>query len=89
MADVIQLRIATARSSEKIGLALEVLLRKHGAGRLHSLMFIAEEIGNPKPMYAIAGRFRDDPTKAIGHLAIMKEKVTEYAADLAPDIKED
>lgn len=61
-------------------------MAKHRAGRLPSLMFIAEETGNPQAIYGIVGRFRSDPAKAIGHLAIMEKKVTDYAADCAPDI---
>lgn len=52
-----------------------------------SFLFIAEELGRNEPRYGIVGRLRADPLKAIGHLAVMKTKVTDYAADLAPDIE--
>lgn len=70
----------------RVAAALELMMRKNKDGRLPSLLFIAEEIGNPQPVYGIVGRFRADPARAIGHLAIMKEKVIDFAADQAPGI---
>lgn len=72
----------------KVGAALETMLKKNRAGRIPSLIFIAEEIGNPNPLYGIVGRFRAEPLRAIGHLAVMKAKVTEFAADSAPDLND-
>lgn len=72
---------------ERVGEALEIMMKKHKAGRLPSLVFIAEEIGNPQPIYGIVGRFRSDPARAIGHLAIMHDKVTDFAADTTPDLE--
>lgn len=63
-------------------------MKKNQEGRLPALLFIGEEVGNPQPLYGIVGRFRADPARAIGLLAVMKRKVTDYAADLAPDIEE-
>lgn len=73
---------------KRVGEALEVLMKKQQAGRLPAFLFITEEIGNPQPLYGIVGRFRTDPARAIGHLAIMQEKVTDFAADLAPDLQD-
>lgn len=52
------------------------------AGRIPGLILIVEEIGRNEPRYCLVGRFRSDPAKAIGHLAIMQQKVTDFAADL-------
>lgn len=73
----------------KVGEALDLMVRKHRAGRLPSLILIGEEIGNSQPIYAIVGRFRADPSRAIGHLAIMKAKVTEFASSQLPDFDTD
>lgn len=74
---------------KKVAAALEIMMKKNREGRLPSLIFIAEETGNPQPLYGIVGRFRSDPARAIGHLAIMRDKVTDFAADMAPDIDPD
>jgi hypothetical protein len=73
--------------TRRVGAVLEDLLRRNRAGQLPSLLFIAEETGKAQPLYGIVGRFKADPARAIGHLAIMKVKVTEYAADELPDIE--
>lgn len=73
---------------KRVAAALEVMLRKNREGRLPSLLFIAEEVGKTQPVYGIVGRFRADPARAIGHLAIMKAKVTDFAADSAPEIRD-
>jgi hypothetical protein len=83
-----ELRSISGPHATKVGEALELMMKKHKAGRLPALLFIAEEIGNPHPIYGIVGRFRDDPAKAIGHLAIMEKKVRDFAAELAPDIED-
>jgi hypothetical protein len=63
------------------------MLARTKEGRLPSLLFVAEEIGRA-PVYGLVGRFRADPARAIGHLAIMKAKVIDFAADEAPDIED-
>jgi hypothetical protein len=65
------------------------MLRRTRAGRLPSLLFIVEELGQSTPRYGIVGRFRADPARAIGHLAIMKEKVKDFACSQYPDIDPD
>lgn len=72
---------------EKVEAALLMMLKRTREGRIPSFLFIAEQVGSSQPLYGIVGRFRDDPARAIGYLAIMKEKVTAYAADLAPDLE--
>jgi hypothetical protein len=67
---------------------LEVMMAKNAAGRLPSLIVIGEEVGNPRPLYGVVGRVRSDPERAIGLLAVVKQKLTEYAADMAPDVDE-
>lgn len=62
-------------------------MAKNQAGRLPSLLFIGEEIGNPDPLYGLVGRFRTDPHRAIGQMAVMKRKLILFAADSAPDIE--
>lgn len=73
-------------NGERVGVALEILMAKHKAGKLPALLFIGEELGTARPLYGMVGRFRADPTRAIGHLAVVKRKVTEIAADHAPDV---
>lgn len=65
---------------------LEIMMKKNAAGRLPSLIVIGEEIGNPRPLYGMVGRVRSDPERAIGLLAVVQRKVTEYAAELTPDL---
>ena len=71
----------------KVEAVLEDMLARTKEGRLPALLFIAEEIGR-QPVYGIVGRFRADPARAIGHLAIMKAKVIDFAADEAPDLED-
>lgn len=84
-----QLRGISDHHIKRVEAVLEDMLRRNRAGRLPSLLFIAEEIGKPDPLYGIVGRFRSDPARAIGHLAIMKVKVAEFAADQLPDFTPD
>ena len=72
----------------KVAAVLESMLEKTRAGRMPSLIFITEEAGR-EPRYGIVGRFRADPAKAIGHLAIMKAKMTDFAALRAADLDDD
>lgn len=70
----------------KVEAVLEELLKRARAGRMPSFLFIAEEVGRGAPRYGLVGRFRSDPAKAIGHLNIMRVKVTDFAASQAADI---
>lgn len=72
----------------KVGRALELMMEKHRAGRLPSLILIGEEIGNPQPVFGVVGRARADPARAIGHVAVLKRKLVDFAASQAPDIEE-
>lgn len=63
-------------------------MAKHRAGKLPSLLFIGEELGSSRPLYGMVGRFRADPTRAIGHLAVVKRKVTEIAAEHGPEVQD-
>lgn len=67
---------------------LEVLLERAKAGRIVSLAFIAEEQGRRKPHDGIVGRLRSDPKRAIGELAVMKEKLAGFAAEQDPGFSE-
>lgn len=71
---------------KRVEAVLEDMLKRTRAGRIPSVLFIAEEIGRAQPHYGIVGRFRADPAKAIGHMAIMTAKVTDFAADQVPSI---
>lgn len=73
---------------ERVAAVLEELLKRARAGRLPTFLYIAEEIGMAAPRYGMVGRFRADPAKAIGHLAIMQEKVTDFAASQAADLED-
>jgi hypothetical protein len=75
--------------AQRVAAVLEEMLLRTRAGRMPSLLFIAEEIGQASPRYGIVGRFRADPARAIGHLAIMKEKVTDFASSQLPDLDPD
>lgn len=79
-------RKITDRHARAVKEALEVMMRKNRLGRIPAFLFIAEEIGNPHPLLGMVGRFRTDPSRAIGHLAVMKAKVIELAANDAPDV---
>jgi hypothetical protein len=72
----------------RVGVALEILMEKHKAGKLPALLFIGEELGSARPLYGMVGRFRTDPTRAIGHLAVVKRKVTEIAAEHGPEVED-
>lgn len=74
------------RHTRAVAEVLEVMMRKTASGRIPALLIIAEEVGNPRPLFGMVGRFRADPTRAIGHLAVMKSKITELAANEAPDV---
>lgn len=69
----------------KVTAVLEALLKKARDGRLPSFTFVAEELGNPNPLYGVVGRHRTEPARAIGPLAVMKAKLIELATDSAPD----
>lgn len=68
-----------------VAVAEDILMRAK-AGRLPSLIVIAEELGKQHPHYVIVGRFRSQPVPAIGHLVVMKEKVADFAATQTPDL---
>lgn len=74
------------RNVAKVAAVLEEMLEMTRAGRMPSLLFIAEDSGRGEPRYGVVGRFRADPVKALGHLVVMKEKLTDFAADQAPDL---
>lgn len=83
-----QLRRITDPHAGRVAAVLRKWLEKAEAGQVPSVMVIAEEVGTAQPIYNIEGRFRSDPARAIGPLAVMKAKVTDFAADLAPDFSE-
>lgn len=68
--------------------ALELMLKKTREGRLPSLIIIGEEMGSTVPVFGVVGRYRADPARAIGHVAVMKRKLVAWAADQAPDIED-
>lgn len=70
---------------KKVAAVLEAMLEKTRAGKMPSLIFITEEAGR-QPRYGMVGRIRSDPAKVIGHLAVMKRKMIDLAADEAPDL---
>lgn len=74
-----QVRRINEPHARKVAAVLEVLLRKANAGRLSSFLFIGEEDGKGW-LDGIVGRSRGDPHKIIGHLEVMKAKLTAYAA---------
>lgn len=84
-ARVVQLQRPCMRSLEK---CLEDMLQRVRDGRVTSVLFVVEEVGRREPHYGIVGRYRESPAAAIGHLAIMQEKVKDYAADMAPDLED-
>lgn len=75
--------------AKKVAEVLEAMLVRAKAGRVPSLLVIMEEGGSSKPRYCVVGRFRADPARALGHVTVMREKLTELAFDQAPEIEED
>lgn len=78
-------RIGDAQG-KRVEAALELMLKKCRAGTLPSLIIVGEETGAMQPLMAVVGRYRSDPARAVGHVAIMKKKLIAWAADLAPDL---
>lgn len=76
-----QLRSINERHLARVAAVLEDMLARTKAGKLPSLIFIAEEDGGAEPVYGIVGRLQADPVRAIGHLAIMKSRVIDLAAE--------
>jgi hypothetical protein len=68
---------------------LEEMLVKARAGKAPGLLFVMEESGRKEPRYCVVGRFRADPARALGHVVVMKQKLTDFAADQAPEIERD
>lgn len=80
-----EVRRIADQHGNKVTAVLEALLQKSRDGRIPSFTFVAEELGNPQPLYGVVGRHRADPVRAIGPLSVMKAKLIELAADSAPD----
>lgn len=70
--------------AKKVAAVLEDMLARTRAGRIPSLLFIAEELGQYR--YGMVGRFRSDPAKAIGHLAMLNERVIDFASTITPGL---
>lgn len=77
------------RNVAKVAAVLEEMLAMTRRGLMPSLLFITEDAGRGAPRYGVVGRFRADPVKALGHLAVMKEKLADFAASHAPDIEDE
>jgi hypothetical protein len=68
-----------AAHAPRVAAVLEELLAQARAGELISLAFLAETTGR-EPIAGIVGRYREEPTRALGEMAIMKAKLARYAA---------
>lgn len=73
--------------AKKVVAVLEGMLERARAGFIPGLLFVAEDTGRPDSRYGIVGRFRSDPAKALGHALVLKEKLTDFAAEEAPDFE--
>lgn len=73
-------------NTAKVAAVLEEMLEMTKAGRMPSLLFIAEDSDRGEPRYGVVGRFRGDLVKALGHMVVMKEKLADLAADETPDL---
>jgi hypothetical protein len=71
--------------AQRVVAVLEVLLKKARAGQLPSFGFFGEETGRRQPIDGVVGRFRQDPHRIIGHLEVMKAKLTDAAVERAYD----
>lgn len=69
----------TATHGRKIVAVLEDLLDRARGGQLTSLAYVAEELDQGDSLLGVVGRFRDEPTKLIGELAVMNVKLAKYA----------
>ena len=83
-----ELRSINDPHARRVVAMLRAWLAKAEAGRVPSVALIAEELGAAQPTFNIAGRYRADPARAIGPLAVMTRKVTDFAAERAPDFEE-
>lgn len=70
----------TATHTVKIVAVLEDLLARAKHGQLTSLAFVAEELEQGDSILGVVGRYREEPTKLLGELSVMKMKLTKFAA---------
>jgi hypothetical protein len=62
------------------------LLERLESGRLASLMFVAEDLDEPEPVAGLAGRYKADPAKALGELAVLQTRLARHIANRRSDL---
>lgn len=67
--------------SESVRKAVERLLERLDSGRLVALMFVVEDLDEDEPVAGMAGRYRADPAKALGELAVMQTRLSRHIAN--------
>lgn len=72
-------RKITAAHTNKIVAVLKDLLERAEADEMTSLAFVAEVTTNDDPLLGVVGRYREQPTRLIGELSVMKAKMTRFA----------
>jgi hypothetical protein len=70
----------SAAHQEKVVAVLEDLLKRANEGELTSFAYIAEEMERGDPLMGVVGRYREEPTRLLGELSVMKMKLSKYAA---------
>lgn len=65
--------------TNKIVAVLKDLLQRAEADELTSFAFLAEVADRPEPLLGVVGRYREQPTRLIGELSVMKVKMTKFA----------
>lgn len=66
---------------ENVRRAVLRLLERADKGRLVSLMYVAEDLDEDEPVAALSGRYKADPAKALGELAVMKVRLARHIAN--------
>lgn len=78
--------LATRRAeNQRVRDVLRELKELADAGRLYSLIFIAEQDGRQKALSGITGRLRSDPLTSIGHLQVMQYKLASFVVEKEED----
>lgn len=72
-------RKISAAHTNKIVAVLRDLLGRAEADEIVSLAFLAEEAERTEPLLGVVGRYREQPTRLIGELSVMKAKLTKFA----------
>lgn len=73
-------KISAAHGPKVVEVLEELLVLAH-RGELVSMAFLAEQLGLQEPVCGVVGRYRDDPAKLLGEMAVMKTQLARFAAE--------